>query len=126
MISLEFGPDTPERMKDLVKSIPPYDLLQGYRQAAQEFNTTDIVLIIAVHDEEVLAFEAKPRAVYVKEAFNNAATTLHPMAKTSAHRHMKMPKDNPAFWLVLELRDKDTVLTCAIGGVSYKTEAVAN
>jgi hypothetical protein len=119
--SLEFAPGTPPNVKALVQSIPAYDLLVAYRKASYEFNTTDIVLIVAAHDEEVRDFQAMPRSAYVARAMNESARLLHPVARESAHQKMKMPPDSPAFWVVLELHNKGVVVPCAIG--SYKYEA---
>jgi hypothetical protein len=118
--SLEFAPGTSEPTKKLVSGIPPYDLLVAYRNAVKEFGATDIVLLIAIKDGELAAFEAMTRATYVTQAFNKAARGVHPMARESAHRKMSMPADIAAFWLVVELRDKDAVVTCAIGEVRYE------
>jgi len=118
--SLEFAPGTSEPTKKLVSGIPPYDLLVAYRNAVKEFGSTDIVLLIAIKDGERAAFEAMTRATYVVQAFNTAARGVHPMAREPAHRRMSMPADTTAFWLVVELRDKDAVVTCAIGEVRYE------
>jgi hypothetical protein len=123
--SLEFAPGTSEPTKKLVQGIPPYDLLVAYRNAVKEFGSADIVLLIAIKDEEPTAFEAMTRSTYVAQAFNNAAKRAHPMARESAHKKMCMPADTAAFWLVVEMRDKDAVVTCAIGEVRYEIEATA-
>jgi hypothetical protein len=125
--SLEFAQGTDENTKKLVQSIPPYDLLVAYRQASAQFGTDDIVLIVAARDEEVVAFEARPRAAYISQAFNEAAKKLYPIAKESAQQRMKLPKECAAFWLVLELEDRGERrrAMCAIGEVRYETGAAA-
>jgi hypothetical protein len=120
--SLEFAPGTSDAVKSVVRTIPPYDLVVAYRQAAQEFGHNDIVLLIAIQGEEPIGFEAMPRTAYMAKAFNQAAKRIHPMASATAHQKMRMPGDSVAFWLVLELRDQDAVLTCAVGEVRYKVE----
>jgi hypothetical protein len=119
--SLEFAPETHPNVKALAQSVPAFDLLTAYRKAAHAFSTTDVVLVIAVHDEEVRDFQAMPRAAYVAKSMNRSAQLLHPVARESAHQKMKMPVDSPAFWVVFELHDKHTIVPCAIG--SYKYEA---
>jgi hypothetical protein len=123
--SLEFAPGTAEPTKKLVSGIPPYDLLVAYRNSVKEFGSTDIVLLIAIQDGEPMAFEAMTRATYVAQAFNAAAKRVHPMALASAHKRMSMPADTAAFWLAVELRDKDAIVTCAIGEVRYEIAATA-
>jgi hypothetical protein len=123
--SLEFAPGTAEPTRKLVQSLPPYDLLVAYRNAVKEFNSADIVLLVGVQGGEVGAFEAMTRATYVTQAFNATARGIHPMARESAHKKMSMPPDTAAFWIAVELRDDDTVITCAVGEVRYMVEATA-
>ena len=104
--SLEFAQGTNDATKKLVQSLPPYDLLIAYRQASAKFGTTDIVLIIGAHDEEVVGFQAWPRLEYIAKAFNKTAKKVYPIAKESAHRKMMMPQDCAAFWIVLEMEDR--------------------
>lgn len=115
---LFFAPGTTDQMKKLAQNIPAYDLLKAYREARATFNTNDIVLIIADSDPE--GFIAKPRSVYVNEAFRKWTQhqrAAHPLAKESAHSKVKLPSDMPAFWLVMEFHEKDAVACCAIGAV---------
>jgi hypothetical protein len=121
--SLEFAPETHPNVKAMAQSVPAYDLLVAYRRATYEFNTTDVVLVIAVHDEEVREFQAMPRAAYTALAMNESARLLHPIARESAHQKMKMPPDSPAFWVVFELHDSDkgVVVPCAIGSYKYES-----
>jgi hypothetical protein len=119
--SLEFAQDTNDATKKLVQSLPPYDLLVAYRRASSEFGTTDIVLIIGARDEEVVAFQARPRLEYIAQAFNEAAKKVFPIAKESAHKKMMMPKDCAAFWVVLEMEDRGERrrVMCAVGEMRF-------
>jgi hypothetical protein len=115
---LFFAPGTSEPMQKLAQAIPPYDLLKAYRDATVAFNTTDVVLILAVKDEQVEGFVAKPRSSYVEEAFvrwSPVQRAMHPLARESAHKKTNLPKETPAFWLVIESEEKGAMLCCAIG-----------
>src|SRR5580658_11397 len=99
------GPGTSDRMKQVAESLPPYDLLKAYRDARAHFDTPDIVLIVVPDEPERAGFNAMPRAAYVAKAFrhfNRSQLQLHPVAKGSAHKHLKLPTDQPAFWLIVE------------------------
>lgn len=109
---LFFAPGTSEPMKKLAQSLPPYDLLKAYRDA------TDIVLILAVKDNQVDGFVAKPRDAYIEEAFRRwtpAQKAIHPLASSAAHKKVQLPKDAPSFWLVIESEEKGAMMCCAIG-----------
>lgn len=125
--SLEFAHGTSKRTVQLAKALPAYDLLVAYRKAAREFNSTDIVLVVAIHDEEPVAFEAMERKTYVDQAFkrwSEKQRKLHPLSSQSAHQKMKMPVSSPAFWLAMEFRDKGALITCAVGSVAFQTETM--
>ena len=115
---LFFAPGTSEPMKKLAQSLPPYDLLKAYREATVAFSTTDVVLVLAVRDNQVVGFVAKPREAYIEEAFRQwtpAQRAIHPLASSAAHKKVQLPQDAPSFWLVIESEEKGAVMCCAIG-----------
>lgn len=115
---LFFAPGTSEQTQKLAETIPPYDLLNAYREARIAFDTTDVVLILAVRDGNVEGFVAKPRAAYIEEAFgkwSQKQRKMHPLCRESAHKKTSLPLEMPAFWLVIQAEDKDAVICCAIG-----------
>jgi hypothetical protein len=105
-------------MEKIANTIPPYDLLKAYRDASRAFGTRDVVLIVAEDDAD--GFIAKPRSVYIDEAFrrwNPSMRAMHPVTKESAHQKMKLPEDADAFWLAVEFHESGEVGYCAIGTV---------
>lgn len=117
---LFFAPGTPEPMRKLAVSIPPYDLLKAYRDATIAFNTTDIVLILHTQDGDVDGFVAKPRQAYIDDAFrrwSDKQRQIHPIPRESAHQAVKLPNERPAFWLVIESEEKGAMMCCAIGAM---------
>jgi hypothetical protein len=115
---LFFAPGTSKPMQELAQTIPPFDLLNAYREATVAFNSTDIVLVLAAQDGEVKGFVAKTRASYIDEAFGKwspAQRKMHPLCNHSAHKKTSLPAEVPAFWLVIQAEDKGAVLCCAIG-----------
>lgn len=114
------GPGTSDRMKQLAESLPPYDLLKAYRDARAHFNTPDIVLIVVPDDPQREGLNAMPRSAYVESAFRRFSEQqrrIHPVASASAHKHLKMPIDQAAFWLIVESPKDDGVGHVAIGTV---------
>ena len=127
---LFFAPGTSKPMQQLAESMPAFDLLKAYREAAMTFNTTDIVLIVSVAaDESVDGFVAKPRATYIEQAFSKwtpKQRAIHPLASNSAHKRTSLPSSTPAFWLVVESEEKGAVLCCAIGTFLQETSSEAS
>jgi hypothetical protein len=114
------GPGTSDRMQKLAESLPPYDLLKAYREAAQHFHTTDIVLVVVPDQKQLEGFNAMPRPAYVERAFQRwteQQRALHPVARESAHRHLKLPVERPAFWLIVESPNDGAVGHVAIGAI---------
>ncbi len=119
------GPGTSDRMKQIAESLPPYDLLKAYRDARAHFGTDDIVLIVV--PDEVDGFVAQPRAVYMEKALVrwNAQQRVHlPLAQKSAHQHLMLPTERPAFWLAVESPKDGAVGHVAIGSVFVPSASV--
>lgn len=122
---LIFAQGTSEPMKQLAQQIPPYDLLKAYRDATIAFASRDVVLVVASGTTEEQGFVAMPRSAYIEKAFarwNNKQRSIHPLAKESAHKKMKMPAESPAFWLVIEDHDNGAMSCCAIGAFLHEAE----
>lgn len=129
-ISLEFAPGTSDTAKRLAQQLPAGAMLQAYRTAKRAFNTTDIVLVIADHDPE--GFDAMPRSEYVQKALGkNTPQQLRvlPIANQTAHQRMKMPVldnvESNAFWLVIESRENQASVMCAVGAVQFDVAGVS-
>jgi hypothetical protein len=112
------GPGTSKRMKQIAESLPPYDLLKAYRDAQAAFGTSDIVLVVV--PDELEGFVAQPRSVYLERAFRRWSPeqrAIHPLARESAHAHLKLPADQAAFWLAVESPQDEAVGHAAIGSL---------
>jgi hypothetical protein len=123
---LIIAPGTSDRMKKIVQSIPPYDLLLAYRQARHAFRTPDIVLVVNQENEEGLM--AFPRDAYLEKAFKRWTAKqkkVHPVAKAPAHKSLQMPLESNAFWLAVELPKEGAVAYAAIGAM-IPSKLVAN
>ena len=121
---LIFAPGTSPAMKKAAESLPPYDLLKAYREAAVAFRTNDIVIVVATGDN-VETFEAFPRSEYIKLAFrrwNEKQMQVHPLAKDPAYKRLQTPADSPAFWLVVEAPEAESIGCCAIGAFLHRSE----
>ena len=115
-----FGPRTSPQVQKLAQSIEPYDLLKAYRDGVNAFGTNDIVLLVVITGNEMHDFQSWPRAAYVARSMNAAAKQLHPVGRQSAHKALQMPPIDPAFWLVFELHDDETILAAAVGTHKYE------
>jgi len=105
-------------MQKIAQSLPPYDLLKAYRDARAHFATSDIVLVVV--PDEMEGIVAQPRAVYIERALQRLSERLrsvHPLVRQSAHQRLKLPADQPAFWLVVESPQDESVGYCPIGAV---------
>ena len=114
-------------MQKVAESMPPYDLLKAYREATQAFNTPDVVLLVI--EGEIEGFQAMPRTAYIEQAFrrwNDKQRRVHPLARESAHKRLKMPAEAPAFWLVVEFPESQEVGCCAIGAVPHVAAPAVN
>jgi hypothetical protein len=124
------APGTSEPMQKLAMGIPPFDLLNAYREAVIAFKTTDIVLILShQEDDGVKGFSAMARSAYIKEAFRNwkpQQLIMHPLCRESAHKKTSLPSEMPAFWLVVQAQDKGAILCCAIGTHLQRAAAAAD
>jgi hypothetical protein len=123
-VELFIAQGTNDHMRKAAQAIPPYDLLKAYREAQAAFNTTDIVLALSESAPE--DFTAMPRSAYIEQAFRRwspAQRKIHPLAKESAHKKLKVPSDTPAWWLVIESPDSHAIGFCAIGAFNHVTVA---
>lgn len=112
------GPGTSDRMKKIAESLPPYDLIKAYRDARDHFGTDDIVLVVV--PDEMEGFTAQPRAIYIENALKrwSAEQRVHlPLAQKSAHQHLQLPIERPAFWLAVESPQDGAVGHVAIGSI---------
>lgn len=126
---LFLGPGTSERMQQIAQSLPPYDLLKAYREAQSAFGTDDIVLVVV--PDEVDGIVAQPRPVYLETALRHwtpqqRATIPLPIVQKSAHRHLLLPADRPAFWLAVESPQDGATGYAAIGCVLRPSEPTAD
>jgi hypothetical protein len=118
------APGTSPDMKKIVESFPPFDLLRAYREARATFNTNDIVLVLNQTNED--GFLASPRSAYIEKAFvrwNETQRAAHPLARDPAQKRLQMPLEAQAFWLVIEMPEKQAVGCVAIGAYLHKEEA---
>jgi hypothetical protein len=117
---LIFASGTSTRMQVLAESLPAEGLFLSYQAGCKQFNTRDIVLVMAGPNSEVLL--AANRMAYVDRAFrqwNAVQREAHPLAKEPAYKRLQMPADTPAFWLVVEMQENEMIVCCAIGLVEY-------
>jgi len=107
---------TSDFMKKVAESYPPFDLLKAYRDAKEHLRTSDIVLVIADNGE---GFQAFARPAYIELAFKRLSDKLravHPLHE-SAHKKLRVPADDVAFWLAVEFHDKGATGFCAVGAL---------
>jgi hypothetical protein len=110
--SLEFAhgaarPGSPEeRIEKLVVGlVSPTELVAAYMNGVVTHKVSDLVLVIATHDAEVIT--AWPRSKYIESALSKCTKeqlAAIRLAQESAHRVVKLPAERVAFWLVVEVR----------------------
>ena len=126
-VGLEFAPGTSDDCKRLVGSLfGPDELLGAYREARGTFSTGDIVLVTSEQDPS--GFNAMTRIEYVKHVraglgATNAAKMLPVLtiANKSAHKVVRLPFDEEAFWLVINRRGAVPVMA-VLFTTPYETE----
>lgn len=132
--SLEFahgtsqpGSSAEEIEKMIVGLFPPSDLLAAYRMGLQRYGTSDLVLVAAQHDPEIIS--AWPRRKYIESALSrctpNQLSTIR-LVGESAHQVAQAPVDYVAFWLVLEVKQLPVPIMTVLYTVPYEITATAN
>jgi hypothetical protein len=120
-LELEFAPiGVPHQQQAQIKQLlPSEDLRAAYLMGQVTYRTSDIVLVVASHDPELIS--AFPRFEYVKSALkNDAAKKLARIASESAHQVAKLPTDMIAFWLVIEERGAPFPFMCVLNATPYE------
>ena len=122
-VHLGFAPGTTDDCKKLVQKLPPADLFDAYRQGRHEFKTSDIVLVVAAQDHEIVS--AWPRAEYVKGALsrnNPKQLATLTIASKSAHQVMLLPAESDAFWLVVEVKQMQFPIMCVLHAIRLEAK----
>ena len=103
---LVFGPNTDEAHKKIVYGLfsDPRLLLSAYRTARREHGTADLVLVCPHMDpDEIFAGPRVSMSRYLQ-------AMKFPAPLMSAHKMVKVPKEENAFWLVIPIRDEIPVM----------------
>jgi len=131
--ALEFAhgiarPGSPEESveKLIVGLVSPTELVSAYQMGVMKFKTSDLVLVIASHDAEIIS--AWPRNKYIESAFSKCTkeqlVTIR-LAQESAHQVVKLPVNHVAFWLVVEVRKLPAPIMTVLA-MPYTVEAEPN
>lgn len=120
------GPGSPEEIveKQVVGLFQPKELVAAYLTGVQAYKSSDLVLVAAKHDPEVI--NPWPRDKYIEVALRRctqAQLARFRLVQESAHQIAKLPKEYVAFWLVLEDRQAPVPIMTVLS-MPYKTEAV--
>jgi|WetSurMetagenome_2_1015567.scaffolds.fasta_scaffold228057_2 hypothetical protein len=98
----------------------PTDLLAAYQQGLHAHKTSDLVLVVAKEDAEIIS--AWPRREYIKSALHRCPKAALPrLAHESAHRIAKLPIDSPAFWLVIEVKQLPAPIMTVLYTTHYQS-----
>lgn len=111
-----------EQVEKLVASLfpDPTDLLAAYQMGLHTYKTSDLVLVVAKEDAELIS--AWPRQKYIQSALRLCPPAALPrLAHESAHRIAKLPVDSPAFWLVIEVRQAPAPIMTVLYTTHYQS-----
>lgn len=121
---LTFAPGTTEDCKKLVSRLhTPVSLLGAYRQAREQSGSTDIVLAIS---DQVPHIEYATRLEYckhLKQLFGEKASAFT-LWHVSAQSYLKMPQEDEAMWVVVQISGVELPPICAIHAIPYEETPV--
>lgn len=125
---LTFAHGTPEATRLMVgKVCPPQAIMDAYRNARALYGTTDIVLYHSDQDPGIFGGTRKDFCVsHLQRLFGRRASELK-IWKHSAQKELMLPGDSDAMWLIIEGRNLDVPITCALYAMPYEeTDAASN
>ena len=113
---LEFAPGTTEDCQRLAMRLfqQPAEVLGAYRRGRGQLQSSDLVLVTAMHDPS--GFEVMRRSHYVERLRSglgpNGAKMLRTLgvANRSAHQVASLPKEADAMWLIVNRKDAMPVM----------------
>ncbi len=121
---LAFAPGTTEDCKRLVGRLhTPASLLGAYRRAREQFGNTDIVLALS---DQVPHIEYATRLAYcghLKQLFGDKASAFK-MWHASAQSILKMPQEDEAMWVVVQISGAELPSMCVIHAIPYEETPV--
>ena len=121
---LTFAPGTTEDCKNLVSRLhTPASLLGAYRRAREQFGNTDIVLAISdqvPHIEYATRFEY---CKHLKQIFGDKAP-IFKLWHVSAQSVVKLPQEDEAMWVVVQISGAETPSMCVIHAIPYEETPV--
>jgi hypothetical protein len=121
---LTFAPGTTEDCKKLVSRLhTPVSLLGAYRQAREQFGSTDIVLAVS---DQVPHIEYATRLEYckhLKHLFGDKASAFK-LWHVSAQSVLKLPQEGEAMWVVVQINGAEIPSMCVIHAIPYEETPV--
>ena len=121
---LEFAPKTTDDCKQLVgKLYPPDVLLSSYRVAREMCNSTDIVLVASDQDPDISGGTRVEYTKHLRQMLGARAAEFK-IFHESAQKHMMLPPDSEAMWLVVNMKGMPIPTMCVIYATPYKISAV--